>query len=168
MSFIQRNNRTLPVNVLDSIKKISRVISNSFGKLQKKYSKLSTSSAGDSKSSYGRNIRQSYEKIKKNLKTRLGERIKKGYRSLSSSRTDDASSSNADGSIRRKIRKFNYIRKKLSANKFDKLFKKKFNHVIVTPKIPFETIHGKIGQLYEENRKSIKQTTPPQQSDDSD
>lgn len=138
------------VNVLDSIIKIPKIISNSFGRLKKEYSKLSTSQASDSRSSNSGSIRRSYEKIKKNLKTRFGQQIKRG---VSSSRMNDDSSRETDGRIREKLRKFNNITKKFSINNVDKLFKKKSSHVIVSQKIPFETLHGKIRLHYEEHRK---------------
>lgn len=169
VSFIQYNNCTLSVNVLGNVMKIPKIISNIFGILKKKYSKLSTSLTGDSKSSDGGNIRRSYENIKKNLKTRLktGKHMKEDYIRGSSSGTDDDSSNKAGGSIRQKLNKFNNFRKEFKTNKFDKLFKKKSSHVTVTPKIPFKTLHDKFDPHYEKHRKPNEQT-PSQQPDDSE
>lgn len=150
------------VHVLGSIIKIPKIISNSFGRLKKGYNKLSISQSSDSKSSNSGSIRRSYEKIKKNLKTHFDQQIKKH---VSSSRMNDDKNRKTDGHMREKLRKFNNITKKFSINKIDRLFKKKSSHVIVTQKIPFETLHGKIGSHFKTHWKPNEQITPSKQPD---
>lgn len=78
---------------------------------------------------------------------------------MSSSQVDDTNAS--DGSIRKKIRKFNNIGKRFSANKIGQFFKKKRSLKAITPKIPFENLHSKIGQHFENHQKPTEQTSTP-------